>query len=188
MTSSYSHCFGCGSWVVDHEFMIWVASGCPLWCWVVGGCALWSWIVGYALWSWIIGCAGLQIHDIGCGLRVVMDRWLCSVVVDRWLCWVANSWYGLWWSWIVGCAGLQIRDMGCGLRVSWVAGGCFSIWIKRWRDRDERWETEERESDKILLFFYNTCYSAILCIELHCSSIAKKFAILLFRILQCRWF
>ena len=44
-------------------------------------------------------------------------------------------------------------------------------------------ETEERESNKILLFFYNTCYSAILCLELHCSSIAKKFAILLFIIL-----
>ena len=56
------------------------------------------------------------------------------------------------------------------------------------RDRDERWETEKRESNKILLLFYNTCYSAILNIELHCSSIAKKFAILLFSILQCRWF
>ena len=43
---------------------------------------------------------------------------------------------------------------------------------------------EERESNKILLFFYNTCYSAILYLELHCSSIAKKFAILLFSIPQ----
>ena len=56
-----------------------------------------------------------------------------------------------------------------------------------WRDRDEvrRWRLE-RERDKILLFFYNICYNAILCLELYCSSIAKKFAILTFSILQCR--
>ena len=132
MTSSYSHCFGCGSWVVDHEFMIWVASGCPLWCWVVGGCALWSWIVGYALWSWIIGCAGLQIHDIGCGLRVVMDRWLCSVVVDRWLCWVANSWYGL----------RVTGELGCGRLFQFL-----DLAMER-----QRQEIEERESDKFFFF------------------------------------
>ena len=38
------------------------------------------------------------------------------------------------------------------------------------------------ESSKILLLFYNTVNGTILCLELYCSSIAKKFAILLFTI------
>ena len=38
------------------------------------------------------------------------------------------------------------------------------------------------ETSKILLLFYNTVNSTILCLELYCSSIAKKFAILLFTI------
>ena len=38
------------------------------------------------------------------------------------------------------------------------------------------------ETSKILLLFYNTMNSIILCLELYCSSIAKKFAILLFTI------
>ena len=163
MTSSYSHYSGCGLWVVDREFVIWVAGGCALWCWVVGGCALWSWIVG---------SAGLRILDMGCGLRVVVDHWLCSVVVDRWLCWVANLWYGL-----------RVASGRAGLRV---AVSVFGFSDGETKTRDER---QRRESQiKYYYFFYNTCYSAILCLELHCSSIAKKFAILLFSILQCRWF
>ena len=38
------------------------------------------------------------------------------------------------------------------------------------------------ETSKILLLFYNTVNSKILYLELYCSSIAKKFAILLFTI------
>ena len=38
------------------------------------------------------------------------------------------------------------------------------------------------ETSKILLLFYNTVNSTILCLELYCSSIAKKFAILRFTI------
>ena len=39
------------------------------------------------------------------------------------------------------------------------------------------------ETSKILLLlFYNTVNSTILCLELYCSSIAKKIAILLFTI------
>ena len=38
------------------------------------------------------------------------------------------------------------------------------------------------ETSKILLLFYNTVNSTIQCLELYCSSIAKKFAILLFTI------
>ena len=38
------------------------------------------------------------------------------------------------------------------------------------------------ETSKILLLFYNTVNSTILCLELYYSSIAKKFAILLFTI------
>ena len=36
------------------------------------------------------------------------------------------------------------------------------------------------ETSKILLLFYNTVNSTILCLELYCSNIAKKFTILLF--------
>ena len=73
------------------------------------------------------------------------------------------------------------RDMvlGCG------------CWVRRWRDRDERQGREmrdrgERVKDErqnrgervrlniYIYFFYNTCYNAILCLELHCSSIAKN--------------
>ena len=46
---------------------------------------------------------------------------------------------------------------------------------------DER-EVSGGKTSKILLLFYNTVYSVILCLELYCSSIAKKFAILLFTI------
>ena len=38
------------------------------------------------------------------------------------------------------------------------------------------------ETSKILLLFYNTVNITILCLELYCSSIVKKFAILLFTI------
>ena len=38
------------------------------------------------------------------------------------------------------------------------------------------------ETSKILLLFYNTVNSTILCLELYCSNIAKKFTILLFTI------
>ena len=38
------------------------------------------------------------------------------------------------------------------------------------------------ETSNILLLFYNTVNSTIQCLELYCSSIAKKFAILLFTI------
>ena len=38
------------------------------------------------------------------------------------------------------------------------------------------------ETSRILLLFYNTVNITILCLELYCSSIAKKFAILPFTI------
>ena len=44
------------------------------------------------------------------------------------------------------------------------------------------------ETSKILLLFYNTVNSTILCLELYCSNIAKKFAILLFTIPLCKGF
>ena len=48
-------------------------------------------------------------------------------------------------------------------------------------ERHSDGETEmrdERDGDKIIFFFFlQYCYSAILPLELHCSSIAKKFAI-----------
>ena len=57
-------------------------------------------------------------------------------------------------------------------------------------ERRANGETEKEErrfrgekDNKILLFFYNTVNSTILNIELYCSSIAKKFAIVLDTIL-----
>ena len=44
------------------------------------------------------------------------------------------------------------------------------------------------ETSKILLLFYKTVNSTILCLELYCSNIAKKFAILLFTIPLCKGF
>ena len=52
---------------------------------------------------------------------------------------------------------------------------------------DER-EVSGEKTSKILLLFCNTVNSAILCLELYCSSIAKKFAILLFTIPRCKSF
>ena len=52
---------------------------------------------------------------------------------------------------------------------------------------DER-EVSGEKTSKILLLFCNTVNSAILCLELYCSSIVKKFAILLFTIPWCRSF
>ena len=124
---------------------------------------------------WVWYGAGAGFSDEETGMRDKDERW---------------AWYG---------AGLRVA-VADGVIWCWVAAARFDDdGETEMRDRYERWETEERESkmrdrteeresNKILLFFYNTCYSAILCLELHCSSIAKKFAILLFSILQCRWF
>ena len=109
----------------------------------------------------------------------------CSIVGRGSPCWFHRACrVGLWV--------VDREFVGCALWC-WVMGGCCG-----WRDmvlgsamerqRRETRDRGERELDKILLFFYNTYYSAILCLELHCSSIAKNFAILLFNILQCRWF
>ena len=128
--------------------------------------------------SWVVyrrvGFA-VQMAWYGAGLRVLGSamEWLCSVVLGcGWL--LRMAWYG---------ARLQVLGSAMEIGETEMRFGDGD-----WRDRDERWETEEREWDKILLFFYNICYSAILCLELHCNSIAKKFAILTFSILQCRWF
>ena len=165
MTSSYSHCSSCGSWVVDCKFVGCEFLGCALWCWVVGGYfgfwvgVIWCW-VAVLPWCWFFGST----------MERQRRRWETDVI---W-CWLfrRDMVFGF------GDGETEMRDVS-----PW-----YGFWVRQWRDKDERWETEERESDKILLFFYNTCYSAILCLELHCSSIAKKFAILLFSILQCRWF
>ena len=50
----------------------------------------------------------------------------------------------------------------------------------RVRMREDSWE------NKILFLVLQLCYSTILKVELHCSSIAKNFAILEFRILWCK--
>ena len=72
--------------------------------------------------------------------------------------------------------------LGWGLRW-WVVGGGGGYGGKR-RNREGRERRFRGEKhNKILLFFYNTVNSTILNIELYCSSIAKKFAIVLYTIL-----
>ena len=52
----------------------------------------------------------------------------------------------------------------------------------RKNERDEREISSEIGGVKYNFFFCNTVNSTILCLELYCSSIAKKFAILPFTI------
>ena len=61
------------------------------------------------------------------------------------------------------------------------------------RQRRGRWRENREERgwvrlNKILFLVLELCYSAILKVELHCSSIAKKFAILGVSIPWCRAF
>ena len=58
---------------------------------------------------------------------------------------------------------------------------------RRKREENRKNERDEREISgeigvNFFFFFCNTMNSTILCLELYCSSIAKKFAILLFTI------
>ena len=53
------------------------------------------------------------------------------------------------------------------------------------RQREEVRVRMREGENKILFLVLQLCYSAILKIEFHCNSIAKKFAILEFRILWC---
>ena len=71
--------------------------------------------------------------------------------------------------------------LGWGLRW-WVVGGGGCGGKRRNREGRERRFRGEKHN-KILLFFYNTVNNTILCLELYCSSIAKKFAIVLYTIL-----
>ena len=72
-------------------------------------------------------------------------------------------------------------------------GGGWCLGLNKGESKRRNREGRERrfrgkKHNKILLLFYNTVNNAILCLELYCSSIAKKFAILLFNIPQYRWF
>ena len=61
----------------------------------------------------------------------------------------------------------------------------------RERREHRKWERGERKFASGEIFFLQSCYSAILpleLVELHCSSITKKFVILGFSILWCRAF
>ena len=208
MTSSYLHYSSCGSRVVDHKF---VGRGLPCWFRRVGFAMLdhgsWitnSWVAN--LWAMLCG-AGLRVAVAEGMIWCWVWRWRDRDERQRWEMSVIWCWVGCaLWCWVAGgYCGWRDMVLGCGCWVRqwrdkderWEIEERESEMRdrdERWeteeresemRDRDERWETKERESDKILLFFYNTCDSAILCLEVHCSSIAKKFAILLFSILQC---
>ena len=133
-----------------------------------------SWIVnswyGFhrAQWLWSSGFLGFAVLD---GVAVLVSPCL---MVWYGFCraqhlvgfWVSPCW--LWSGCDMSFLGFAVL-CGAGLAVLWVAvWWSFSDGETEMRDRDERWETEERESNKILLFFYNTYYNAILCLELHC--------------------
>ena len=88
---------------------------------VVLGCEFVIWVAGCRC-SWIVGCAGLRIRDMGCGLRLVVDRWLCSVVLGC-------GWLFRFLGW---------RDM--------VLGGCFTVVLVFGSVMErQRWETETRD-------------------------------------------
>ena len=55
-------------------------------------------------------------------------------------------------------------------------------------ERDERKILGEKGIINFFFFFLQYCYNAIIPLELHCSSIAKKFAILEFRVLDVEHF
>ena len=185
MTSSYLHCSGCGSWVVDREF---VGCGSPCWfrrvgfvvldrgSWIANswavlyGAGLWVAVADGVIWCWVTGA---RFGDEETGMRDRDERW---------------AWYGAGLAVLCG-AGLWVA-VADGVIWCWVAGAGFNDGETEIRDRDERWETEEkesemrdrdkrweieeRESDKILLFFYNTCYSVILYLELHLAVLQKN--------------
>ena len=83
----------------------------------------------------------------------------------------------------------RVRNFGDGNEASEIRKKMEKLRNREGRERRDRAEcVDEREvsggkHNNFFFFFYNTCYNAILCLELHCSSIAKKFAILLFTIL-----
>ena len=146
-------------------------------CWIVGRG---SQICG----SWLLGSWVTNLHEF-----VGRGYWVRGSPIYM------NSWVAA-----AGFVGHQCLVRGSPIYTnSWVAVARFGEGDERderqgWemRDRGERVRDEGKNKgervDKILFFFYNTCYSAILCLELHHSSIAKKFTILLFTILRCRRF
>ena len=159
MTSSYSHCSGCGSWVVDREFVKWV-SPCLM-----------------------VMIYHSRICDMASPCWFRRARW-CDMVLG-WLCSVVLG-YGwlfqfLGWRDMVlgGCFTVVLffgfddgeteKEMRDKRDMVLAISPWYGFWVRRWRDRDERRDTEERESNKLLLFFYNTYYNAILCLELHCT-------------------
>ena len=149
---------------MDHEFVIWV-SLCSMVVirWVFGfHRAQWHCCVGFTMLNgviWVLPCSMVS---------------LCSASVGFWvsLCW-------LWFDCDMSFLGFAMF-CGAGLAERWVA-----VW---WTFRDER------DRDKFIYFFIfyfiiiiilQYCYSAILHVELHCSTIVKKIAILGFDIPWC---
>ena len=108
------------------------------------------------------------------------DRWEISEMDEKFWRWQWS--FRLW----------EISKMG-EISELWVLREQREKQRRNWERRacaksfDER-EVSGEKTSKILLLFCNTVNSAILCLELYCSSIAKKFAILLFTISWCRSF
>ena len=136
MTSSYSHCSSFRSWVVDREFLIWVSSCSMV---VIRG----SRICDMASSCWF---RHARWHDMVLG-------WLCFVVLGYgwlfqflgWLHMVLGGYFAMVW---VAVSVFGLAWYGAG----WVAVSPWCWFLGSAMER-QKWETEERESDKIYIYF-----------------------------------
>ena len=160
------------------------------WSWSFSDGDGWGWI-GWDGWGWI----GWEISEMEMaeGESVEMGEWIGWEISKTKMGEKFRKW---------------MRNFGDGDEASdcekfrrWEKFLSFEYWESKWRNKEgiEREEPAQwalmREkfrggggTSKILLSFYNIVNSAILCLELYCSSIAKKFAILLFTIPRCKSF
>ena len=148
MTSSYSHCSSCGSWVMDREFVIWVS------------------LCSMVVIRWVLPCLmvvirGSRIRDLAslCWFhrarwRDMVLGWLCSVVLGyEWL----FRFLG-WLHMVLGVCITLVRVAVSVFRLAWYGAGWLfrrsvGFWVQRWRDRDER-QRQRRESQIKYYYFF----------------------------------
>ena len=154
MTSSYSHCSGCGSWVVDCRVGSWVVDrefvGCALWCWVAGGCCGWcDMVLGLAMKRQGWETKMRDERDMVLGLAMKRQGWETKMRDERdmvlgWVCFV-----------VLGCGWLlRMAWYGAGLRV---LGSAMER--QRWETgtRDER----QRRESQIKYYYFFTILATV---------------------------
>ena len=135
MTSSYLHCSGFGSWVVDREFVIWV-SPCSM-----------------VVIRWVLPCSMVIIRWVSpCSMVVIRGSRIRDMVSLCWFRWA--RWRDMVLGWL--CSVVLV----CGWLVCRGAGGCFGFWVGviwcwvavlLWcwflgsAMEGQRWETETRD-------------------------------------------